>query len=382
MKRILVLTDTMPWGHRSIAKAIYGYLKGKEKDLGLKVDYAEVKAETGMGGDIYTFIYRYFPVTNRIAHKLASQASLRELFTEMSDLNLPNLKKAVGKYKPDLIICSYFYHSHSLARWRSEEGLDFKLWTVVADPWTINPVSWVPKVDLSLVYDEKGVEQGKKMGVKEEKIVKTGWWVRPEMYRKYDRQKIRKKWGINDDRPVVFVGGGSLGTNSLTKLLPVLLMVRTKVAVVFNTGTDKLGYNLVEEYARMFKRMRRNDVVKIVNLGWVENMAEVLRGCDIVFGKAGPNFLFDVVACEKPIVAITHIGGQEDGNIDLIKKKKLGWVREKGGEAANFLLEYLSDPEKFNSKFAKSIKEEAKRNRKTWEIIEKQIKNIPSKAEL
>ena len=53
-------------------------------------------------------------------------------------------------------------------------------------------------------------------------------------------------------------------------------------------------------------------------------MAEVLGASDIVFGKAGPNFLFDSVACQKPFVSMTHIGGQEDGNVELIKKKKLG----------------------------------------------------------
>jgi UDP-N-acetylglucosamine:LPS N-acetylglucosamine transferase len=51
-------------------------------------------------------------------------------------------------------------------------------------------------------------------------------------------------------------------------------------------------------------------------------MAEVLSASDIVFGKAGPNFLFNVVACKKPFVAITHVGGQEDGNLDIIRKKK------------------------------------------------------------
>ena len=31
-KKILVLTDTLPWGHRSIARAIYGFLKEKEPE--------------------------------------------------------------------------------------------------------------------------------------------------------------------------------------------------------------------------------------------------------------------------------------------------------------------------------------------------------------
>jgi hypothetical protein len=68
-------------------------------------------------------------------------------------------------------------------------------------------------------------------------------------------------------------------------------------------------------------------------------------------------------------VAITHIGGQEDGNIELIKKKKLGWVKEGLGEAEDFLLEYLKNPEKYNQMYIKSIEKEASNNEKTMEKI-------------
>ncbi|MCX6726598.1 MAG: glycosyltransferase [Candidatus Shapirobacteria bacterium] len=373
-KKILVLTDTLPWGHRSIAKAIYGYLKTKEKENNWQVDYAEVKADTGIGGDLYTLAYRYLPASNMLAHKLMLNEQLREVVAKLSDINLPNLQKTVNRFKPDLVICCYFYHSHSLAGWKKKDArANFKLWTVVADPWTINPVSYVEGADLHLVYDDYAVRQGVLIGIEKEKILKTGWWVRPQMYEKHNREEMRKKLGLIDGRPLVFVGGGSLGTYSLTRLLPVLMMVKKPVGVIFNTGTDKMAYNLVEEYIRIFKRLRRNDLVWIKNMGWIDNMAEVLSACDIVFGKAGPNFLFDVVAVGKPLVAITHIGGQEDGNIDLIKKKHLGWVREKGTEMTDMFLEFLDNPEMVK-KLEKPIQEEARNNQRTMRVVEKRIK--------
>jgi len=69
-KRILVLTDDMPWGHRSIAKAIYGFLKTKEKDNQIEVSYAEVKAPIDILNDLYIFAYRFFSLSNRISLKL------------------------------------------------------------------------------------------------------------------------------------------------------------------------------------------------------------------------------------------------------------------------------------------------------------------------
>lgn len=373
-KKILVLTDHMPWGHRSIAKAIFNYLKANEKDSQYEVTYAEIKAETGFGDDLYTFAYRYLPISNRWATKVFDIKFARDLLRKSSIFNLPRLKKEINKINPDLIISAYFFHSHSLVDWRKEEHKKFKLWTVVADPWTINPVSFVKGCDLNIVYDQISQDLAQNYEIEGDKILKTGWWVRPEMYQKINRQEVRKKLGIKDDRPVIFIGGGSLGTNSLTKLLPTLIFIKKKVAFVINTGVDKFAYKMVENYIKVLSKLRKDDTVYIKNMGWIDNMAEVLGASDIIFGKAGPNFLFDVVACQKPFVAITHVGGQEDGNIDLIRKKNLGWVREKSSDLVNFLYQYLDDPKYFENKFKKSIKEEALNNQKSLKIILDRVK--------
>jgi UDP-N-acetylglucosamine:LPS N-acetylglucosamine transferase len=373
-KKILVLTDHMPWGHRSIAKAIFNYLKNQENKNNYEVYYAEIKAETGIGDDLYVFAYRYIPKSSRLLGKVFDVKFARDLTRKGLIFNLPRLKKEINRIKPDLVISTYFLHSHSLAEWKEKENKDFKLWTIVADPWTINPISFVKGCDLNIVYDEIGGKLALNYDIEENKILKTGWWVRSEMYQKINKEEVRKRMGIKNDRPVIFVGGGSLGTNALPKILPTLVFLKKKVTFIFNTGVDKFSYELVERYRRILNKVRKDDVVIIKNMGWIDNMAEVLGASDIVFGKAGPNFLFDVVASQKPFVAITHVGGQEDGNIDLIKKKKLGWVKEKNGEIAEFLLDYLKNPEYFENKFAENIRAESQENKKTLPLILERIK--------
>jgi UDP-N-acetylglucosamine:LPS N-acetylglucosamine transferase len=375
-KKILVLTDTMPWGHRAIARAIFSGLKSHEKEDNWEVKYAELKAETGIGNDLYKFIYRFTPRLGKFAYRLASSRRAVEMFEKLAWYNLKNLERTISRQKPDLIISCYFLHSHSLALWKERDDKNYLLWTVVADPWTSNELSFVKGVDMHLVYDEVEEKVGMKLGVEKKRILKTGWWVRPEMYKKYDKEQSRKKLGFYDDRPIVFVGGGSLGTNSLARVLPATMLIKKKVGLIFNTGTDKLAYNMVEEYVRIFRNLRDNGLVQIKNVGWIDNMAEVLSACDLVMGKAGPNFLFDVIATEKPFVAITHISGQEDGNIELIKKKKIGWVKEKPSEAADFLLDYLDDPKKYEAKYRDNVKKEARTNKMSLEVIRREIKRL------
>lgn len=374
-KRILVLTDHMPWGHRSIARAIYGFLKTKEKENNFKVDYVEVKAETGAGNDIYTFLCRYIPSAHRLAYRFGTSKISNELISDLAMRSADGLKRAVNKYRPDLIISSYFLHSQGLARWKRESGQKFILWTVVADPRSITLYSFMKGADLHLVYDETAAMTGtKKCGIPRDKIMATGWWVRPEMYLPINREKARRKLGFTDNRPVIFVGGGSLGTASLAALLPALMVVKKPVGVIFNSGTDKLTFNMIEEYKILFQRLKKNDMVQIRNLGWVENMAEVLTASDMVFGKAGPNFIFDCMAREKPFTAITHVGGQEDGNIKLLQEKRLGRVKEKGNSAVDFFLDYVNNPKKYEKKYLKDIRKEATKNKKSGEVILERLK--------
>jgi len=372
MKKILVLTDDMPWGHRSIAKAIFNFLKEKETEVGYQVDYTEVRSEPHFAYRLYKFAYRYLPKSWGLNENINKLKWVRYFYSKIFDLGLSNLRLSINRFNPDLIISTYFGHSHALANWRKAEDLDFKLWTVVADPWTSSPIGFVKDCDLSLVYDEKAEDLVVKYGIDPKKVLKTGWWVRPEMYSKFDQKEVRKKYEIPNGGPVIFVGGGSFGNNSIFKILPMLDSINEKAVFVFNTGTDRLAYDLIEQKKKNLKNKGNKIVIK--NFGWIENMAEILSACDMVLGKAGPNFLFDCVACGKPFVAITHISGQEDGNLELIKKKKLGWVKETTEEIADFLHKYIKNPALYENKCRKEIKEEALRNEKSLEVVLDKIK--------
>lgn len=366
-KKVLVLTDHMPWGHRSIAKAIYNYLNKNAKEI--DVEYVEIKSKSGLMNEGYTFLYRFLPSMNRITNKLSSTKMADDMWDDFCQRNEKSLYSMVKRKKPDLIISTYFVLSRGLVTLRKNKRLNFKLWTVVADPWTVVPQSYFEEVEMHLVYDQVALGEGLKRHILRENILVTGWWTRSEMFKKYDGEKIKKKLGFDDGRPVIFVGGGSLGSNVLGKLLPSLMFVNKKVGFIFNTGTDKFALRLIKEYSIVLAKLRKNDLVRIRAFGWIDNMAEILSASDIVFGKAGPNFLFDVVATGKPFVSITHLGGQEDGNIELIKKKKLGWIREKPVRLSEFLRDYLKDPRKYEDKYKEHIKIEAEKNKKSMAKI-------------
>ena len=96
---------------------------------------------------------------------------------------------------------------------------------------------------------------------------------------------------------------------------------------------------------------------------------------DLVVGKAGPNLIFETVAAKKPFMAVCHIAGQEDGNLSLIKKKKLGLVEENPVRAIRLLKKIINKPQILN-RFEKFIKKERQYNKEAGDKLVKIVKNL------
>jgi UDP-N-acetylglucosamine:LPS N-acetylglucosamine transferase len=74
-----------------------------------------------------------------------------------------------------------------------------------------------------------------------------------------------------------------------------------------------------------------------------------MQASDLVIGKAGPNSVFEAVACLTPFFATTHIAGQEDGNLDIIRELKLGYVEEDSVKAAKLLHQIIENPKQLEN---------------------------------
>lgn len=375
-KRVLVITDHLPWGHRSIARAVYGFLKKNEKGNDLQVDYSEIKIKASPVSEFYNFLTTFLPQYGGLIHQLSKSKQYHDGLKKASLANLPQLEKVIKKYKPDIVISAFFFHTFGLCELRKLKKMNFKIWTVVTDTWTTTATQFIKDADLHLVYDNKCIKLAQKYGIKREKILKTGWWVRQEMYEKIDKEKIKKSLGLNTTDPVIFFGGTSAGNSSMLNILPVLLSLKKPIQIIFNFGKNKLGSQLVDQFISFFDQFfKGKPIVKILNLGWIENINEILGISDIVFGKGSPDILFETIAAGKPFVSIYHIHGNEDGDLEIIREKKLGWVKERPGELKKFFIDYVNNPKEFNSKLKKFILKEAESNKKSGEIILEKIKN-------
>jgi UDP-N-acetylglucosamine:LPS N-acetylglucosamine transferase len=122
---------------------------------------------------------------------------------------------------------------------------------------------------------------------------------------------------------------------------------------------------------------KTNDQQKLIALKFVTNGEEYMQAADLVIGKAGPNTIFESVATLTPFFAITHIAGQEDGNLDLIRDHQLGYVEENISKAQKLLSDIIENPQQLQD-FQPHLKEIADFNRQSKQKLLNLIDSIES----
>ena len=98
-----------------------------------------------------------------------------------------------------------------------------------------------------------------------------------------------------------------------------------------------------------------------------------MQAADLVIGKAGPNSVFEAIATLTPFFATTHISGQEDGNLDIIRDLKVGYVEEDVKKASKLLFKIIEYPEQLKE-FKPHLKKLADYNKNSKKELQKRVK--------
>ena len=345
---------TAPQGHRSIADAASQALKN------------EFKVVTYFNKDsffnLYTPIYKFIPQVWGPPFHLSSEALTR--YKKLNSLSAKffahrydeKLKQFYLKHKPDICINTHPFYSPSLMKLKNEFGVPFV--NVVSDPRTIHRFAIAEGADINLVFDSKLSRYVKKM-VPKAKVLPAGWLVKDEFEANYTKAKVRRQLGLKDVLTIL-ISSGSDGTNLILKLIPALSLAKSPAQIVVACGHNQRMFSLIEKINELVRLKNKN--VSLISLAFTPEIYYWVQASDLVVGKAGPNSLFESVATLTPFFAVTHISGQETGNLDIIRQYRLGFVEENSVKASRLLLKLINKPD-FLKKFQPSLKKVANHNK-------------------
>lgn len=360
---------TAGYGHESIARAIAEKIS-REAGKKYKVKIFFREQEPDLLDIIYNSIYKLNPSALGPSFQISFNLLKKDKKTRkiVDSIFLANYEEKVRafikKNKIDLCISTYFQFNSSLEKIQSE-GIPFI--NIITDPKTTHPVM-LTGANLDLVFNDYITKQYKNKNMK-----KAGWFVREKFEKDYDKKSIRKKLKI-DDSLTFLISSGSEGANAVLKILPSIINCDKKVNFIVACGKNDFLYKNTIGIKQSLERLSSSKA-RIIPLAYTKNMHLYIQAADMVIGKAGPNTIFESIACETAFFAITHIHGQEDGNLDLIRDFGIGIVEENTKKANQELEKLIKNPEKIDS-FTKNIKKLKEYNKNSINILLEEIDKL------
>mmetsp|Transcript_34952 Transcript_34952/g.35155 ORF Transcript_34952/g.35155 Transcript_34952/m.35155 type:complete len:231 (-) Transcript_34952:236-928(-) len=172
------------------------------------------------------------------------------------------------------------------------------------------------------------------------------------------REALRSKLGLDLSSPAVLVVGGGDGMGGIVETAKCL---GAKLA-----GGDDNDYQMVvvcgnnkvaqEELSKMnwssgevgdgtdIAGGRRKGINVVIN-GFVDNMDEWMRSCDVIVTKAGPGTIAEASICGLPCMMSSFLPGQEAGNIPYVENAAFGKYSGDPRIISETVFNWLQNPE-------------------------------------
>ena len=129
--------------------------------------------------------------------------------------------------------------------------------------------------------------------------------------------RLRRSLGLAEGRLVVLLTGGGEGSGGMARRAAAILRRFTDVQVVVVRGRNTA-------LKRRLDRLALRSGGRLTVTGFVDNMSDWLRCCDLVVTKAGPGIIAEAACCGTPLLLTAHIPGQEKGNSEIVTSAGAG----------------------------------------------------------
>ena len=119
------------------------------------------------------------------------------------------------------------------------------------------------------------------------------------------------RWGWPKAGFVILLTGGGEGSGGMARRAAAILRRFSDLHVVVVCGRNTA-------LKRRLDRVALRSGGRLTVTGYVHNMSDWLRCCDLVVTKAGPGIIAEATRCGTPLLLTAHIPGQEKGNSEIV----------------------------------------------------------------
>lgn len=324
---VLIVHASVGSGHLSAANAIkqafdLAFDEGDPTlppDLNVEVldilDFGRTKVDGDKTASLFTGITRwYYDITWRYTF---TGRILWGGGTIWSHVMFPRFTEYVRKKKPIAIIATHITGANCAAAARMLTGQEFPLVCVPTD-YEVEGFWPHSATDLFCVANEHMAETLRPRKISEDRIRITGIPTRVDFRTDVDAAAVREKLGLPADKHVaVALAGAHLPRPyihfraALDKMLPELPSLRN-LHMVIVAGRD-------EEYKqRLEAEVERLGITNVTILGYVNEMASLMKAADYVICKSGGLTVTECLCAEAPMILLGRSYGQEKSNVHML----------------------------------------------------------------
>ncbi len=343
MKKVLILTVTAGNGHNACAYAMKAQLEAggvtvEVVDIIKKYSTHLTKFFVNKG---YCFAVSRLPkIYNKFYDKYreanpAKRYKCRAQGAALSTVN--GIYKKICEFKPDVIYCTHFYGAIALSDLKLVNKLPCKCIASILD-YVISPF-WEAGINLDYltIPNKDFTNELLFKGYEKSKLLPLG--IPCNAGNTYiDKRSARKKLNLDEDCfTVLTMFGGGYWKGGFKLFKDVLSAVGSKnVQIIVINGKNKRNF-------KKTAKLQKKTNVKILNVGFTENMPLYLYAADVAVTKCGGISSSEMINCGIPMIVTENIPAQELYNLQYLKDKNAALSFENADELKDIFNKILKD---------------------------------------
>lgn len=324
--KILIISCSTGGGHNACAKYILEELKDNNIEAEFKDFYDIVNKKAKKlseklylstlngNGKIFKAIYKL--------GELYSKTKLKSPVYLVNKLYKKNLYNYIIQNKIDLVITTHIFPALTLTAIKKVPFL------LVATDYTACP--FMEEANPNYYVIQNGIEKDFiNKGIDEKKLLKTGIPLSSNFIK--NAKNIRYNLNIDKEKTILIMLG-SMGFGNINKIVNNLLEIdNTKTIIV--TGSNKELYN----------KLKKIKNKKLITLGYVHNMNDLIYSSDIVVSKPGGLSSTEIASINKPLIHAFAIPGIETINTNFFYNHKMSIKCDNENEIIQNIIKLLND---------------------------------------
>ena len=316
-KRIILMYISEVSGHHSATLAIEKALKAISADTAVlninAFNYKNPISEK-IANRLYMGIIKRTPqIWDYLYDNPKIARNIKKIKETIHKYNCPKFKVLFDKFVPDAVVCTQAFPCGMVADYKKTYHASFPLMAVLTD--YIPHSYWIyDAVDYYIAPSEEVKSRLINKGALPGKIKTLGIPFDHDFNYPVSGVEIMRKLNLEPRLPTVLIMGGGQGLGPIKTIVRSLEKVSLDLQEIVVVGTNK---RLLGSLKKKIKRYKK----KIVVLGYVDNINELMSISDCIITKPGGITTAEALAKRLPMIIVRPIPGQEASNAQYLIEK-------------------------------------------------------------